>query len=281
MNRLLEFLGKLKNELILIGLVIISSIFLSFNQNQQISHLRVVAFGFFTSFDEYISIFTRYFQTKDELEILRQENLFLSEEVYRLRSARLENIQLRNQLSYVDKLSFRSIPADVITKSVHQNEQTITINVGKNHGVKEHQLVRSGQGVLGRIILASNNYSVVQLMISKNFKMASKIQRTGTEGIISWTGPDLTHVELSNIVQTAPIKEGDPIVTSPYSTFAPEGIPVGVVDSILIQPTALFKKVRVKTFADLTKIQHVYVVISLAPDSTHQEINSLQPKVRK
>ncbi|MCA0448101.1 MAG: rod shape-determining protein MreC [Bacteroidetes bacterium] len=225
--------------------------------------------------EEQLSFFARYLDAIKTAEELRYENMLLSEEVYRLRTYRIENLQLRKDLGLKDEIGFSSVPADVIHSSIYSSDNTITITAGSEQGVIENNLVRNSAGVIGRVILTDNHYSIVQLMISNNFRMGAKVERTNTEGLITWDGKANSHVYLSNVVQTSPVEKGDPVVTSQNSTFAPEGIPVGYVDSVFVDPKQLFKTIRVRTSVDFSRMNHVFVTIPNKPDSVLLKLNSV------
>lgn len=259
MQRLLEFILKYKDQILLFFLTLISLYLISLNNNPQMNKLRASAFGTFASIEKRLSVFSKYINAIDEAEQLRKENMMLSEEIYRLRSFRLENIQLRRMMNLKPTVSFSAVPADIVSKSIFRSNNHFTLNVGSENGVDINDPVVSTTGVVGRIVLVDSHYSVAQLMISDEFKMAAKLQRTNAEGIIKWDGNDIQHVILNNIVQTTPVLKGEPVVTSAYSTYAPQGIPIGIVDSVYKEPTNIFLKIRVKTVVDFSSLSFVYV----------------------
>ncbi|NUQ80974.1 MAG: rod shape-determining protein MreC [Bacteroidetes bacterium] len=268
MQRLIELILTFRDQITLVLLVIISNLLIFSNQIPQMNQLRALAFSLFASAEETVGGITRLTDAIRENDLLRQENLRLSEEVYRLRSARLENIRLRRELGFSPANDPDLIPADVIRKELFQRENYFTVNKGTSAGIREQSLVRTSEGSVGRVVLATDDYALIQLMTSKSFRMGARIQRTNTEGIVTWNGEHPGHVYLSNIVQTADVRKGDPVVTSRFSSFAPEGIPVGIVDSIHVDPRQLFKTIRVRTMVDLTKTDHVYIIRAESADST-------------
>lgn len=281
MQRLFEFILRFKDQFVLVLLVILSNLMILSNQNSQINFLRASSFGFFAVVEEQLSFFSRYLDALRTAEELRKENMLLSEEVYRLRTYRIENLQLRKDIGLSEQIGFTSIPADVIHSAIYSSDNTITITAGSEQGVLENNLVRNSAGVIGRVILTDTRYSIVQLMISNNFRMGAKVERTNTEGLITWDGKAISHVYLSNVVQTSPVEKGDPVVTSQNSTFAPRGIPVGFVDSVLIDPKQLFKTIRVKTAVDFSRMNHVFVVIPNKPDSVLLQFEASQLRGKK
>lgn len=259
MQRLIEFILRFKDHLLLLGLGLLSMLLISLNNNPQMNSLRTIAFNSFASIESSFSFLSNYINAVDELDVLRRENMKQSEEIYRLRSYRLENIQLRNALKLQKNFEFTGTPADIISKSIFRSNNHFTLNVGSKQNIEINDAVVSTSGIVGRISLVGENYSVAQLLISENFRLAAKLLKSNAEGIIKWDGTDIEHVFLSNIVQTIPVSLGEPVVTSAYSTFAPAGISVGIVDSVYKEPSNIFLKIRVKTSVNFSNIGFVYV----------------------
>lgn len=259
MQRLIDFILRFKDQFLLLALGLIAFYLISTNNNPQLNSIRTTAFNSFASLENYLTFFSKYIDAVDEAQQLRNQNMKLSEEVYRLRSNRLENIQLRSYLKLNNQIEFSGHVADIISKSIFRSNNHYTLNIGSSDGIEIDDAVITPIGVVGRIILVGEKYSVAELMISDNFRMAAKLQKSNTEGIIKWDASDIDHVLLTNIVQTTPVSLGEPVVTSAYSTFIPSGISIGIVDSVYKETSNIFLKIRVKTSVNFSTIGFVYV----------------------
>jgi cell shape-determining protein MreC len=66
----------------------------------------------------------------------------------------------------------------------------------------------------------------------------------------------LFHVPLTDTVRV-----GDVVVTSGASTLFPEGLPVGTVARLGVDPDGLLQEIEVRPAAPLTRLREVFVVI--------------------
>jgi rod shape-determining protein MreC len=188
-------------------------------------------------------------------------NVNLSDEVNRLRSAKLENIRLREMLQMKDRSYFKLIPADVIGKSLHLLRNTITLNVGENDGIKPDMPIVSESGLAGKIITISSHYSICQLMLNKDFRVSAKIQRTRVDGIVGWDGGD--YVQMKNVAKTQDVKEGDAVTTSEYSSVFPKDIKIGIVAKVSEKQGNLFKEIAISPSTNFFTLEQVFVIASV------------------
>jgi len=103
MQRLVNIVLLFREYFVVALLIVISLILLSSNDNTQIRAIRSYTVGFIGLFQDALSIVPNVLELKRENEILRQLNVNLSDEVNRLREARLENIRLRVLLGLKEK----------------------------------------------------------------------------------------------------------------------------------------------------------------------------------
>jgi rod shape-determining protein MreC len=261
MQRLLNIILLFKEYFVLALLIIISLILLSSNDNVQIRAIRSYTIGFIGVFQDAISIIPNILELKRENEILRQLNVNLSDEVNRLREARLENMRLRAMIGMKEKTEFKLVAGDIVGKSLQLLRNTITLNIGEQDGVKPDMPIISETGLVGKIITTSTHYSVGQLMLNKDFRASAKIQRSRIDGIVAWDGGDA--VRLKNVSKTANVKEGDVVTTSEYSSIFPPEIKIGIVSHLAEQSGNLFKEIDVVPSVDFPSLEQVFVVTAL------------------
>ncbi len=261
MQRFVNIILWFKEYLVFALLLIFSLILLNSNDNVQIKAIRSYTIGMIGSIQNALAIIPNIFEIKRENETLRQLNVNLSDEVNRLREARLENIRLRSMLGLKDKSDFKLLTADIIGKNLHLLNNTITLNVGENNGVRNNMPIISEMGLVGKIIATSKHYSIGQLMLSKDFRASAKIQRNRIDGIIVWNKG--SNVELKNIVKTQEVRIGDVVLTSEYSSIFPPNIKIGTVYNVSEQPGSLFKQIEVTPSVDFTMLEQVFIVIAV------------------
>ena len=196
---------------------------------------------------------------------LKQENLRLA----------LENTELRNRmksnfLAYptrefrtadtVYKLQYEFINAKVVNASVNNRNNYVTINAGAAQGVTKEMGVYNSLGMIGFVKDVSENFASVISVLHKDFAVNCKLKRDGSYGPLIWDGKDYQYCLLTDIPTHAKIKNGDTVVSSSLSSYFPEGIMVGTIDSYERRQSEQFYTIKVKLSADLKKLNYVYVI---------------------
>lgn len=268
------FLLQIKEYLILSLLIVISLILLFSNDNSQIRYLRAVAVGFVGTIQSGLSAVPNVFEIQKENEFLRAKNIELSNELSALKEARLENIRLSKMLGIRSKEISGVISAGIVNKSLVQSRNTITLNVGEADSVKINMPVITDDGLVGRIVSTSKNYSIAQILYNRNLSVSVKIQRSRADGILNYDGSG--NLLIKNVPKSADVKIGDVIITSEYSNYFPSGIPVGtVVEEGNLDN--LFKKIVIKPHVSFSELEEVFVLKHL-PDMERLELENAYQK---
>ncbi len=275
MRRFFTILVEFKEYFLLILFIILSLIFLSLNDNIQIKKIRTLTIGMIGYVQSTINIVPNIFDLKRENEILHKMNVALMDEVNKLREAKLENIRLRQLLKFREESKYTFVAADVIGKTLHLQKNTLTLNVGIKDGIKVNMPIVSPQGVVGKIIAVSNDYSVGQLLYNRDFRTSVKIQRSRVDGILAWDGGEFLIIK--NVSKKQDVKIGDIVITSEYSNIFPPSLKVGTVISTSENELNLFKNIYVKPAVDFTVLEEVFIITAV-PDT--QKI-SLENKVAR
>jgi rod shape-determining protein MreC len=274
MQRLINIILLFKEYFILAGLVIASFILLYSNNNSQIHAIRSYTVGMIGFVQNTLSIVPNVFELKRDNEVLRKLAVNLSDEVNRLREARLENLRLRSLIGLKERTSFTLAAGDIVGKNMHLLRNTITLNVGENDGVHPDMPIICETGLVGKIIAASGNFSVGLIMFNKDFRASAKIQRTRIDGIIAWDGG--ATLLLTNIPKTQDVKEGDIVITSEYSKIFPPEVKIGVVLKVGEKEGNLFKDIEVAPSVDFSSLEQVFVVTTIADSEKTALENSAQ-----
>ncbi len=271
MQRLFNIVRLFKEYVVLALLSIISLVLLSLNDNKQIRTIRAYTISIVGTLQSAASVVPNFFALERENEILRQQNVELTDEVSRLREARLENLQLRELLKLKEHSLFHLVGADIVGKTLDLLRNTVTINKGDQDGLRINMPIVSEAGLVGRVIATSSHYSVAQLMINRDFRASVKIERSRVVGILAWNGGEF--LQLKNVAKTQDVAAGDLVMTSEYSNIFPRDIKIGTVIQVSEREDALFKEIQIKSSVDFTTLEHVFV-ISATPDPERQGIES-------
>lgn len=191
-------------------------------------------------------------------------------------SLALENARLKNQLksSFYDdslkqisvhdttlKQQYTYIVARVINNSVHQKNNYITINRGKNHGLKTGMGVISAKGIVGIVLNVSENFATIRSLLHTETKISASVE--GNIGSLVWGDGnyDSRFALLKDIQSHLIIKEGAKVVTSEFSLF-PEDTEIGYVASTGTKNGDSSLKIEVRLNTDFATLQYVYVIIN-------------------
>ena len=265
LKRLYDIVLLFKEYLLVALFLLISVILLALNENNQIRTIRslaVVTVGFL---QDAFGFIPNYFELRRENKVLRELDLTLSDEVSRLREARLENIKLRLLLGLKERAEYKYIGANVVGKNLQLLRNTVTIDVGENDGVRANMPLVTESGLAGKISFSGSRYAVGQLLLNKELRVSAKVQRSRVDGIIRWEGG--RNLTLQNVAKTLDVQVGDIVITSDYSSLFPPGIKIGIVNSTRQVPGALFQVVEVTPGVDFTRLEQLFVV-TFVPDTS-------------
>lgn len=252
-----SFWNKFKEYIVLVILILVSLFTLSNNNNSAVKNVRIIAFSSFAFFSNIISDITSSTLIKNKNKKLRKLNAELMLQVNLLRKYGIENQELKSLLSLKDTASYPLISASVVSKSLNTASNTFTLNSGKTEGVKPGMPVINDLGLIGIVYTVSDNYSIIKTLRNVELRITVKDERSRVNAILKWDGDDLI---LTNIPKTSDIKIGDRIVSSDISTIVPLPIPIGYIISINNKSTDIFNRVKIKSFADLTSVENVFII---------------------
>jgi len=190
---------------------------------------------------------------KEELGILSSENALLRGE--------LEKLRMEVEASQVEQeVGFDVIPAQVIGRDPYDWLGKAIIDRGKDDGVGEDMVVVTYQGMIGKIEVAYDRYSVVRLILSPLLAVGVLAQRTRDLGVAVGDGNGLCVVRY--IYRASKLRKGDVMVTSGLGPKTPRGIVVGKVIDIREQEGSFFKEAVLQPSCDFSLLERVLVIKS-------------------
>jgi rod shape-determining protein MreC len=203
---------------------------------------------------------------------LRSENDRLSAEIDKLRAESAENtsrkaqlIELEALLKMKERLDLRkTVGAQVVAVSVGNFEWTVTIDEGSSAGVKVDMPVVSGNGLVGHVISAAPNVSIVQLIIDPDSAVAARLGIARVTGIV--LGQRNRPLTMELVGPNANVVPSEPVVTSGYEipggkALYPDDIPVGYVSHIYASTNSLFKTIEITPAVDFSALEFVLVIV--------------------
>lgn len=261
MRNLLLFLTKNYYIILFLFLEFISVLFIVQNNHFHRSHVLNSSNNISGNIFEIFSNITGYFNLKTENQKLAYENVALH-------NLLRQSFNKESKTTIIIKDSLRRLQYEYVVAKVVNNATTgrknfITINAGKNYGIKEESAVICSEGVVGIVRDVSDNFSTIMSVLNENTRIPVTIKKFGENSILTWDGADEWHAKLERIPSNFNINKGDTIVTSAYSSIFPEGIQVGVIDEFEKISGNTFFDVTIKLSTDFSRLKYVNVVNNL------------------
>ncbi len=205
-----------------------------------------------------------YFRLKQTNKKLAEENARLYEtlkESYALPDTsavtKIDSL-LKDSLGRIRKFTF--LPAKVVNNSVNEQNNYITLYRGSNQGVEKDMGVIGPEGIVGTVILVSENYCRVMSLINRFNKVSAMLKNNFYTGLVEWDGKSSQYVTLHGIPKSIAVKQGDSVLTSNLSGNFPPGLMIGTVDQISAESSSNFFTIRVKTSTNFYTLQYAYLV---------------------
>jgi len=150
--------------------------------------------------------------------------------------------------------------AKVINSSVNRPNNYLTLNKGTALGIRPGMAVISPQGVVGKVMVCSENFCTVTSVLHRNMLVSAAIAKTNASGGLRWDGNDPRFAKLQYIARHLKPQKGDTIVTSANSSVFPPGIMVGRIASVDIKDNDTFYDIDVALSTDFSTLQFVYII---------------------
>lgn len=200
---------------------------------------------------------------------LAEENAFLKKKLeQRNQSIYSLNVREISDPTLINRFDFLS--ARVVNNSVHQFKNYLTINKGTKDGVEAGMAVVSPEGIVGKIKIASDHFSVVTSLLNIDVLTSVQLKRTSHFGTAQWDGASPDFISMLYVPRHVQPLVGDTVVTSGYNSIYPEGLMVGVIDKIELKDEALFYQLRMKISQDFRKLTYVTVIKSTLKEEQEQ-----------
>lgn len=228
---------------------------------------------------DYEAKLLQFIHLKDLNGQLTQDILQLQQENDSMRTLL---VQLTQDSSYTQKIQAdllageKLIPAHVISNSIKQKDNFITLDKGSKDGIRTEMGVVSGTGIVGITYLVSNHFSVVLPILNTHSNISCRLRGTNYFGSLKWSGGSPLQAYMDDIPRHARCKIGDVVETSGFSSVFPAGIFVGKVIQINNSKDGLSYRLEVQLSTDLAKIRDVCIV----SNSRQAELDSLQRQAK-
>ena len=181
----------------------------------------------------------------------------LTTENLKLRQSEGDLKRLRGLLAYAEKFDLQTSMAQTIMLDTAGRFKSIIIDQGSSDGVMVNDVVANANGLIGRVVLTTNDLAKVQLVTDNNSSVGSLVERTRRQGVVRGDGS--SNIQMFDIPALSDVQPGDRIVTAGIDGVYPRGITIGTV--VRAEPgRSLFKTVTLKPAVDFGAIEEVIVI---------------------
>jgi len=203
--------------------------------------------------------------SSSQVASLQRQILQLRAELSAARLSKADYAELHKMLLIAGAGQYRVLAASVIAVGLGY-QQTVTLDVGSNDGVRAQETVINGEGLVGSVTSVSATTSTVLLASDGSSVVGVAAAPSGQLGWV--TGPGkvaggtaLMHLEMLN--SAAVLKPGDGLVTAASVNDKPyvPGVPVGVVTKLIVTNGSLTAAALVRPYVDFGALSVVGVVI--------------------
>jgi len=208
---------------------------------------------------------------------LQRENAELRAELSAAQLSSTARQQLA-QLLQLDAGGYRIVPASVIAAGGDYSD-TVTLNVGRNAGIKPYETVLNGSGFVGTVTQVSGDTSTVLLANDASSFVGVQMVGSGEIGAVVGTGKSMSGsamLRLSLFDANAVLQDGEQVDTYGSVGDQPEvpGVPVGTIVSVRNSAGSLTQTALVKPFVNFTALGVVGIVVQVP---RHNAPNAILP----
>lgn len=258
MDQLFAFIVRQRAFIFFVGLEVLS-LWLFFKYNNYPSAV------YFNTANYYAGQLLRAQASATKYMNLGEVNAGLAEENARLHAqlAQVQNRQLSGLNYKADSVvaaRFQTLVAKVINNSTNQFNNFITIDKGSADGVQPGMGVISATGVVGKVKVCSNHFSVLTSVLHAENMVSSKVQRSNEIASAKWNGLRPDEISLLYLSRYKSVKLGDTVVTSNLNSVFPGDVPVGYVRKLKPSADGAFWDITLRLATDFPNLSYVYVV---------------------
>lgn len=196
---------------------------------------------------------------REENKILRGRVDLLTRMSEETQAIRDENARLRDLLNFQKVISYASIPATVIGRDPSNWSNSLVIDKGSLHGIKQSMVAISTRGLVGRVVEVGKYSSKVLLITDPNLRVGVLIRRNRDGGVM--IGRPGGRCKVIYISLDSDAKAGDKVITAGFGRVFPKDILIGEIEKIGKEEGQLYKYAIVKPSQDLSKLEEILCII--------------------
>jgi rod shape-determining protein MreC len=174
--------------------------------------------------------------------------------------------QLSRLLALAGRGGYRIVAASVIAVSQGYSE-SVTLDAGRDDGVRPQQTVLDGTGLVGTVTAVSAQTSTVLLASDPTSVVGIQLADSGQLGWVTGTGKSQSGaglLQLRVLDSGVVLRPGEELVTAASVHDQPyvPGVPVGVISRVQSSAGSLTPRALVRPYVDFTALDVVAVVVT-------------------
>jgi rod shape-determining protein MreC len=203
----------------------------------------------------------------DENQALKEQLLLEQFQLQKLEHLTAENHRLNELLKASSDVEQVVVRAQLTGESPDPFSKRVLINKGSADNVHIGQPVLDAFGLMGQVVEVGYRNSWVLLISDPQHATPVQINRNGIRSIAAGTRDSLHSLTLNNIPNTSDIQVGDLLVTSGLDQHFPVGYPVGIVNSVTMDPGKPFAEVLVTPTAHIDRSRNLLLLFGNKPEA--------------
>ena len=216
---------------------------------------------------------------------IREENRALKEQIADLRyrltqneEAALRYEELKDALHIKDMFSnYEIYGASILSRESDEWFSTIRLNAGINDGIaleegNSYPVLDVEMNLVGRVIETSDTESRVLPLLHEGFAVAGKVNEVNGTTFMIYGDAELKRQGLCLVKDIDPdvrIEPGMEIVTSGDGGLFPEGIPIGVIESVDYS-NPLNVTATLRPYSQIGKLEDVFIMIPYVEETAEE-----------
>ena len=197
---------------------------------------------------------------------LQRENAELRAQLSSAQLSRTAQQQLAQLLQF-DASGYRIMAANVIAAGGGYSD-TVTLDVGRNDGIKPDETVLNGSGFVGTVTQVSEDTSTVLLANDASSVIGVQMQGSGEIGAVTGTGKSMSGspmLRLTLFDANTVLEPGQQVNTFASVGDRPEvpGVPVGTIVSVASSAGSLTQTALVRPYVNFTALGVVGIVVQV------------------
>lgn len=200
---------------------------------------------------------------RDENSKLREALLLANVRIAHMQALVRQNSQLKRLLDAAESLRMQGQLARVIDIDLDPYRRRLVLNRGARQGVRVGQPVVDAHGVMGQVIEALPDTSVVMLITDPSAALPVIDARSGVRALAFGTGTEAV-LSLPSLPINADVRTGDQLLTSGLGGRFPAGFPVGTVTATAPNVAGNYLHADARPSARLNRSDQVLLLRDLA-----------------